>query len=284
MFSLINRNIRIFFRDRAAVFFSLLSVFIMVGVYVLFLGNSFKKSLNVNHIDFLMNSWIMAGMITVTSVTSSLGAFGVMVEDNKKNILKDFYSTPLKRWKIVAGYILSSCIVGIMMTIINFILAEIFIYSSGGEILNVKKIAFVLGIIILTVISNSAMAFFIISFFKSQNAFSTACTIIGTLIGFLLGVYIPIGEFPNYVQKIIKIFPPNYAASLLRKFFLEKPMDLAFAGAQINAIKDFKSTMGVDIVINGSEVSILASVAFLIIAAFVFYILSIMNIRRKRKS
>ena len=32
------RNLKVFFRDKSAVFFSLLSVFIIVGMYALFFG------------------------------------------------------------------------------------------------------------------------------------------------------------------------------------------------------------------------------------------------------
>jgi len=140
MISLVKRNIKVFFRDRTSVFFSLLSVIIVILLYALFLGKSLKSSVqNISHVDFLMDSWVMAGMITVTSVTSTLGAFGVMVMDNNRKISKDFYSSPLKRGEIVASYILSSCFVGFIMSIVNFILAEIYIISSGGEILDIKK-------------------------------------------------------------------------------------------------------------------------------------------------
>ncbi|HCD44303.1 MAG TPA: ABC transporter, partial [Lachnoclostridium sp.] len=35
----IERNLKLFFRDRSAVFFYLLSVFIIIGLYALFLGD-----------------------------------------------------------------------------------------------------------------------------------------------------------------------------------------------------------------------------------------------------
>ena len=36
---LCRRNLLLFFRDKSAVFFSLLSVFIIIGLYALFLGD-----------------------------------------------------------------------------------------------------------------------------------------------------------------------------------------------------------------------------------------------------
>lgn len=82
------------------------------------------------------------------------------------------------------------------------------------EITGLKKIK-VLGLIILTVIFASFMMFFMVSCFKSVNAYSTACTVIGTLIGFLTGVYIPIGNLPESVQTVVKLFPrpmPEYCS------------------------------------------------------------------------
>lgn len=37
---LTGRNLRVFFRDRAGVFFSLLSALILIALYALFLGNA----------------------------------------------------------------------------------------------------------------------------------------------------------------------------------------------------------------------------------------------------
>ena len=89
------RNLRIFFRDRAAVFFSLLAVFIIIGLYALFLSDVWTAELEgFTGVRYMMDSWIMAGLLAVTSVTTTMGAFGVMVEDRSKKIYKDFSVTP----------------------------------------------------------------------------------------------------------------------------------------------------------------------------------------------
>ena len=91
------RNLKLFFRDRAAVFFSLLAVFIIIGLYVLFLGETVMGNLEgVSGGRFLMDSWIMAGLMAVTSVTTTMGAVAVVVDDRAKGIAKDFHTSPLK--------------------------------------------------------------------------------------------------------------------------------------------------------------------------------------------
>ena len=137
---LIKRNLRIFFRDRAAVFFSLLGVFIIIGLYVLFLGDMIQNYVrNVPTVGdasrFLMDSWIMAGVIAAASITTCMGAFGIMIDDNVNQIIKDFKVAPIKNWQLVLGYIVSSILIGLGMSLITLALAEIYIVAFGGTFL-----------------------------------------------------------------------------------------------------------------------------------------------------
>ena len=81
------RNLKVFFKDKSSVFFSLLAVFIIIGLYALFLGDVWTSSMSdIAGIRFLMDSWIMAGLLAVTSVTTTMGAYGIMVQDREKKI------------------------------------------------------------------------------------------------------------------------------------------------------------------------------------------------------
>ena len=46
MIGLISRNLKIFFRDKGAVIFSLLGVLIVAGLNILFLGDAYTDSLS----------------------------------------------------------------------------------------------------------------------------------------------------------------------------------------------------------------------------------------------
>ena len=65
MFNLAVRNLKIFFRQKSAVFFSLLSVFIIIGLYVLFLGDVWTDYFpeGLSEAENLMNNWIIAGIV-----------------------------------------------------------------------------------------------------------------------------------------------------------------------------------------------------------------------------
>jgi multidrug/hemolysin transport system permease protein len=124
-----------------------------------------------------------------------------------------------------------------------------------------------------------------VSFFESQTAYSTGSTIVGTLIGFFTGVYIPIGNFPDAVQLIIKIFPVSHAGSLFRKIILEKPMAVTFENAPQEAVDSFNKSMGIIFDFNGVEINEAMSIAILAATALLFYGLAILRlyIKSKRK-
>lgn len=284
--NLIKRNLKLFFRDRASVFFSFLAVFIIIGLYVLFLGNmmvnSFKDVLGDNA-RFIIDSWIMAGILSVTSITTTLGAFGIMVEDKTKKILKDFLSAPFKRSQLAAGYVISSFIIGVIMSIAALIIAEIYIVANGGSLLGFMSLLKLFGVMLLSVFAGTSMVFFIVTFFRSSNAFSVASSLIGTLIGFLTGIYIPIGSFPSAVQTVIKSFPISHAASLFRQIMMEAPMSKAFANAPPGAITDFERTMGVTFFFGDKGLSPLINIIVLIATGVVFLVLAIMSMSVKKR-
>ncbi|MFA5742056.1 MAG: hypothetical protein WC874_04175, partial [Candidatus Izemoplasmatales bacterium] len=168
IFKLILRNLRIYFRDKASVFFSLLGVFVIIGLYILFLRDAVIGNLDQTfpEVAFVMDSWIMSGVVAAASITTTMGAFGTMVDDTTKKNIKDFQVSPIKRWQIVLGYVMSSVVIGVIMSLLTLVLAEIYIVAQGGYLLSVLALLKTIGLIVLSVVTSSAMIFFFVSFFK----------------------------------------------------------------------------------------------------------------------
>ena len=277
--NLVTRNLKLYFRDRASVFFSLLGVIIIVGLYVLFLGKmmvDYSTQLVGESARFLMTSWIVAGVVSVTAITTCNGAFGIMVEDTALNRLRDFKVSPIKRWQLVLGYVLAAMVVALLMTLFTLVLGELYIFLDGGEILGFLSLIKVLGIVLLSVFSSSAFIFLIMAFIKTQNAFGTASSIIGTLIGFLMGIYIPIGNLPTGVQTLIKLFPLSHSGVLLRKTMMNEAMDIELLP------EEFKTFLGLTYKLNGEVIGDIYHLLYLFISGLVFYVLAIVIISKKR--
>lgn len=278
------RNLKIFFRDKSAVFFSLLSVFIIIGLYALFLGDVWTSSLkNLTGVRYMMDSWIMAGLLAVTSVTATMGAFGIMVEDKAKKLIKDFNASPIRRSSIAGGYILGAIAIGIILNLVTLVLAELYVVANGGQWMDAATLAKALALILLSTVTNTSLVLFVVSFFSSTNAFTTASTIIGTLIGFLTGIYLPIGQLPSSVQWVVKVFPVSHAASLFRGVMMADAMSKTFENAPEQTLSQFKQVMGVTLKFGDTAATPFMSIMILIGTAVVFYGLAVLNISRKQK-
>lgn len=284
MINFTKRNLLVFFKDKASVFFSLLSVFIIIGMYALFLGDVWTSSMSdIPGARTIMDSWIVAGLIAVTSVTTTMGAFGAMVEDKTKKIIKDIHSSPLPRVSIAGGYILSAFIIGVIMCIIALVLCQLYLLSGGGALFTGMQLLKIFGLILISTFSNTAMMLLFVSFFQSINAFSIASTVIGTIIGFMTGIYIPIGQLPEGVQWVIKLFPPSHSALMLRQVIMEDPIKVGFAGAPAEVVDGFKEMLGVMFKVGETTVTPIMSIGLLTVSGILFLGLAMLSLSRKKR-
>jgi multidrug/hemolysin transport system permease protein len=276
---LMKRNLRVYFRDRASVFFSMLGVIIIIVLYLLFLGNQIASAGAAagENSRFMMDSWIMGGVIAAASITTSMGAFGIMVEDVQKKILRDFEASPVRRWQLVLAYVLSSVIIGITMSLFTFVLAEAYIVINGGDLVSLTGALEIVGLVILSVFASSAFVFFLIGFLRTSNAFATASTILGTIVGFLAGAYIPMGVLPEAVQGVIRVFPVAHAAVLLRQVMIAEAVPLDVLPA------DIREFLGIDFRYGDTILPVWGHVLVLVATIVVFYGFSIVFAGRHRK-
>jgi multidrug/hemolysin transport system permease protein len=276
------RNLRLYFCQKNMVFFSLLGVFIILGLYIVFLGDIWLAyTENISGAGVLLNAWIVAGVISVASITTSMGAAGIMVEDKAKRNIKDFYTVPIARSSIIGGYLLSIFVIGFIMSLLALLLGELYIVLRGGTPLQPGVIAEMIGIIALSAISSGSIVFFIVSFISGNGAFTTVSTIIGSLIGFITGIYLPIGTLPDAVQMIIKVFPVSHASALMRRVMMAQPLEAAFSGAPAGYLTDFEEFMGVTFVYGDFTASPLFHAVVLAVVAIGFYIFALASFKTR---
>ena len=278
------RGLKIFFKDKGGVFFSLLGVIIIFCLFIFFIGDSITEGLDfLSNSEYVMNSWVVAGMLASSAITTSMGAYAVMVSDREHKCIKDFYSSPLKRRSIAAGYMFTGFIISVIMSVVTLVFGEIYIVANGGELLDPVTICKVFGAILLSAFASSAMVCFIISFVKTGNTYTTISIILGTLIGFLIGAYICIGDMPEGVQWVIKCFPCAHAAVLFRQLLMADGMAEGFADLPDQALTEFKETTGVTFRYSDWQPEMWFHVVVLVGTGVLFYLLAIINMSRKAK-
>ena len=286
---LIGRNLKIYFRDRAAVFFSLLSVLIVIALYILFLAemqidavnNATNNVIPRDDISYLINSWILAGLLSVTTVTSTLGAYGTMVNDKERKIIMDFKSAPLSGMVYPVVSIITAFIVGSIISIISFIAYSSYIYIGCGYYFSIGQNIQCLALIGLSALMSASLMGFMVSFFKGSGAFSAASVIIGTVIGFLNGLYVPIGALPETVRNVIRILPFGHIASLFRQVLMSESIELAFKGAPKEVTNGYISEFGIKLDWGSNTIDPRVSLLFIILVCLISLLLFFINYSRK---
>ena len=251
------RNLRLFVRDKALVFFSFLSVIIILGLYVLFLGDIQVQNIrsmiqmDIPEIDALVYAWMLPGLIAVASITLSLGNMGRLVDDAQGENLNDFLVSPLKRTQLILSYLISSIIITSFISVCMFALSIVIVKLKGGHWLNLEQILQSLGIIVLLIISSALLSLYIASWVKTQNTYGVVNSMVGTFIGFVTGAYMPMGIMPVFVQNMFNILPVSLGASLLRQVYLSPILDTVFKNAPVEMLSEYRYFQGVDLKVFG---------------------------------
>lgn len=288
LLSLVSRNNKMFRRDKAQVFFSLLSIIIVIALYGIFL-----QKMQVDAIEqvtkatpetiTMVNEWLVAGLLSMMAVTSTLGAFGIAIQDLESKSAADFLTAPISRAKIQASYVLNAFFIGFFFSFIAFIACEVFIVATGGQLLNGTEMMKVIGLLILSVLLASTLNMFLVLFVHSQNAYSTLTTIVGTLIGFLCGVYVPFGVLPSFAQNLIMYFPISHTTVLLREAFMQNSIQTVFAGAPNKLVEEYKINFGVVYEMNGNLLASSTSLLIIVGTTMILAALSILLFKKRNK-
>jgi multidrug/hemolysin transport system permease protein len=261
IYNLVKRNMINYFYDKTSIFFSMLSVFLLILVYVLFLGQLQVNTVieqvgEIEGIDGLINSWLVAGLIITSTVTVPMATMSDIVIDRENKTFQDFYIAPISRSSIVFAYLISAVIIGVMMATLTFILGLLYVgFTSGIWISFISFMSLILVIILASTLFAS-FSFVILSFVKTTSAAGTINTLIGTVIGFFAGIYVPFGAFSSeLLRQILEINPAAQIVTLLRSILMRPYLEIVFDGAPISILEEYREAYGVTTTFLGNSIS-----------------------------
>lgn len=287
--SLTLRNLRLYFRNKSMVFFSLLSVLIVLMLYIMFLADLQVQNvqqmvhMDIRIINGLVYSWLLPGVIAIGTFTLTLANMSRLVRDTQSKALDDFMVAPLKRSELVLSYVTSTLIIAFGISMIMFVISLGTIYLKGDVILSWLQIIKSMGVILLLVISNTLFGLFIASFVISEDTYGVINSMVGTLIGFVAGAYMPMGIMPKLIQNIFNFLPISQGASLLRQIYLEDVLQEVFKGAPAQMALDYRYFQGIDLKIMDRVVDQRWMLLTLCISILLFFILNLIRFRSLKK-
>ena len=254
MFELISRNRKVYTRDRLAFFMSFLSVIILILVYQVFLGqiqiDAIKEALGSDTASSdtikMVNYWLISGLTTIISMTSTLGAFGVMVLDKEKKLSEDFKVSPISNFKVELSYAIFAILFGIILTMFSCVFA-IGIFNGLSSLLDYSVMDYlkIFGIVSLSTVLSAAIVLPILAFIRTSSAFTTLSTIVGTFIGFISGVYLSISSVGETLQQVMTWFPMTQVNALLKQVLMKDSIAQVFDSAPSSVVNEYKESYGV---------------------------------------
>ncbi|MGL4344258.1 MAG: ABC transporter permease [Cellulosilyticaceae bacterium] len=290
IWTLTKRNIKLYTRNRSLIFLSMLTILVIIALNVIFL-----QKMNVDNLmsllpiseqkaTLLISSLTFAGILFTSTITVPLAVMDTMIEDEAKKRMIAFTTSPISKLQLTLGYSLAAFLMGCIVSFLTLILSQAYLLFLGGSLLSLDTMLKLIGLIVITVFSSSTMVFFLTTWTRTPGSFSVLNTILGTLIGFIAGIYLPLGMLPDLVQQILKFFPGLYAASFMRELFTTSLLEELFTGAPANALVQYQDFMGISLHWGNTQVLPLHQLLILLGSGILFVIASAYVLSRRKST
>lgn len=284
---LIERNLKLYLRDPLSVFFSFLSVLMVIIMYAVFLGDNTIANVrsqvgDVAYLDGLVYSWLMAGLVFMSTVTVPINVLSQFNQDTKSGAIYDFYAAPLAREHLILSYLISSIVVTTLMSLVNLLAGQLFLYSQAIPLMPFESWLRVVALIVVSASVFSSLFFLIALIMRGSEAFGSLGGIVGTLIGFFAGIYVPIGVMGESVRFGVNVLPFAQGVTLMRQAYMPLYLDRIFDGAPMAIRESFTLFYGVNLAYSSYQPTSLHLVLMFIGFGGIFFIISALLIKRQK--
>lgn len=222
---LIKRNIKLFFKDKAMFFTSMITPAILLVLYVTFLGNVYSDSfLSImpegftvpeKLINGLVVGELISSLLAVSCVTVAFCSNMLMVQDKVTGVIKDLTVSPVKPATLSLAYYVANLVSTLIICYSACALSLIYVAVVGWYLTLSDVLLLILDVTLLVLFGNALSS--VINFFlSSQGQISAVGTVISSGYGFICGAYMPISSFSSGLQKVIACLPGTYGTALCR--------------------------------------------------------------------
>ena len=282
---LIRRNLRVFWRDRLTVFFTVLGPLIVFVLFGVFLRKQTAQLIQrgvpgASNADAygMCDAWVFASVVSLSCFTGSLGMLMAFVDDRTTGRFSDYLVTPVKRSQLATSYVISTLTVSFAISTIFLAFSQVWALGFSDAMMNVTQILQGLAAIFLACFIYSAMNMLIVTFLGSQGAMGGYSITMGTAMGFVAYCFVTPQGLAAWVNNSLAMLPFAETASLIRHPMMRPATDriispLATQDLQDQARDALMNNLGVTLTVDGHELSIWLIVTILVVLALIFAVL-----------
>lgn len=227
--TLVNRNRKVYFKDRGMLLTAMITPAILIVLYVTFLAKVYKESFLANLpagfdvsekiIGGVVSGQLAAALLAVSCVSVTFIANMVMVQDQTSGAFKDFQVSPVKCPVVYSAYFIATVINSLMVNLVALVLCLMYVQRTGWY-LTVSDVCLLIGDIVLLVLFGCVLSSIVCYPLRTQGQMSAVQSIISAGYGFICGAYMPISNFGEGLQKTLSFLPGTYGTALIKNHFL----------------------------------------------------------------
>ncbi len=226
--ALTKRNCLLFIRSKQVVFSSLISSIILIVLYFLFIANLYSQGFNelmgsnlsTNQIHAMIYIQMIMGVLVINSVSLSTGMFQFMARDIEIQKTNAFLLTKTKPYQIMLSYLISALLVSFLLNLITLIVSVIIIGATTGIWLGGGAFFAIVGVMLLSTIIGCAIMLLITSIVRSSVAIGVISGFLGSVLGFLCGIYMPYSNMGKEAVYVGSLLPFTHLTIWLKQIAL----------------------------------------------------------------
>ena len=291
--NLTRRNSRLFFCDKGLFFSALITPMILLVLYATFLANVYHDSfvsalpqglpIPDDLIDATVGGQLLSSLLAVSAVTVSFCCNMLMVQDKTTGAVRDLRMTPVKPSVMALGYYAATFLSSLLVCLIAAGAGFIYLANTGWY-MSASDVMWVLIDLVVLVMFGTALSSVVNFFLTTQGQISAVGTIVSSSYGFICGAYMPISNFPEWLQRVLSFLPGTYGTSVIRNHTLAGVFDeMAEVGFPTDIVDKIRDSIDCNLYFFGERVSLSASFAIIAGAAALFILLYILENKLAKK-
>lgn len=203
---------RVFWRNPASVFFTILLPLIFLVIFSSIFGNDTIGERG----GISVSTYYVPGIMTLSVVSATLVSIAIaLTESRESGRLKRVRSTPLPTWAFVAGRVGNGLVISVAMASVVIVIGHL-LYDVE---IPTRTIPALLVTLLVGAFAFSSLGFALTALIPSEEAAPPITNVTVLPLYFLSGVFIPESEIPEGVLDVASVFPiRNFFEGLLASF------------------------------------------------------------------
>ena len=262
--TLVNRNRKLFFRDKGMLLSSLITPIILIVLYATFLAKVYKDSFTSNIpavvdiseklINGTVAGQLAAALLAVSCVTVTFCVNLTMVQDRALGVRKDFDVSPIRKPMVYLGYFFSTVLNSLMVNVLALAFCLGYIGIMGWY-LTVMDVALLILDLLILVLFGAVLSSIVCYPLKTQGQMSAVGTIVSAGYGFVCGAYMPISNFGEGLQKVMSYLPGTYGTALIKNHMLRGVFaEMETKGFQVEVVNGIATSLDCNPTFQGNVV------------------------------